>query len=146
MSNTDSTDDEWIRLPRPKEKCRYTGLSRTSLVEVLDEKDPLTGEPYVIQMRKERHGKQRRIRMIKRASLLEYFNKRASAQALRFAPHVNNPDNERVENVINDIELFGYFIDAGDGIPEEDWFGGKLSSRASRIQLLRKLGLIDDSR
>ena len=64
MSTPSTSSEEWIRLPRPKERCPVTGLSRTSLVEILDEKDPATGELCVKQYRKERHGQQRRIRLI----------------------------------------------------------------------------------
>ena len=28
----------WIRLPRPREKCPYTGLSRTGLIELVRER------------------------------------------------------------------------------------------------------------
>jgi hypothetical protein len=146
MSNAGFREEEWMRLPRPKARCPITGLSRTSLVEIIDEKDPVTHEPYVKQMRKERHGKQRRIRMINRASLLEYLDKRASAQALQFAPHVNNPNVESVESVITDFELFGYFVGVDNKISDEEWFEGKLSTRKARIQLLRNQGLIVDAK
>jgi len=96
MSDINSKE-EWIRLPRPKERCTVTGLSRTSLAEILDEKNPATGEPYVMQYRKERHGKQSRTRLINRESLLEYFKSRSKAQnTIRFASKVGNPDRNPI--------------------------------------------------
>jgi len=142
MSKADSSDMEWISLPRPKERCRITDLSRTSLREILDEIDPATGAPFVEWYRKERHGKQSRLIRINKASLLEYLDKRARAQALRFAPHVNNPKGETVETVIADRDLFGYFIGEDNVISDDDWFDGKLATRASRIRVLRDLGLL----
>jgi len=122
-----------------------TDLSRTSLVEILDEKDPETGEPCVKQYRKERHGKQRRIRLIHRESLLAYLDRRAIAQnSLRFAPHVHNPNNETVETVINVFELFELFLGEIHNITQHDWEEGRLSTRAARIQALRSLGMISD--
>ena len=146
MSTPSSSSEEWIRLPRPKKRCPVTGLSRTSLVEILDEKDPATGELCVKQYRKERHGKQSRIRLIHRESLLAYLDRRALAQnALRFAAHVHNPNNETVEDVLNNFDLFDLFVGEDSEIRHFDWDeGGCLSTRAARIQALRSLGLIAD--
>ncbi len=122
-----------------------TGLSRTSLVEILDEKDSATGELCVKQYRKERHGKQSRIRLIHRESLLAYLDRRARAQnALRFAAHVNNPNNETVETVLKHFDLFELFLGEDNVITQTDWQEGRLSTRAARIQALRSLGLIAD--
>ncbi len=49
--------EEWIRLPKPRERCLTTGLSRTSLVELLDERDPETGSLLIHQFVKKRSGK-----------------------------------------------------------------------------------------
>lgn len=135
---------EWIRLPKPKERCCYTGLSRTSLVEILDEKDPKTGESLVKQYRKERAGKQRRIRLIHRRSLLDYLDQRAQAQNLRWKEGVNNPLGYAVEKVISNRELFHLFI--GEDNPEltdELWEEGELAHRSNRLDLLRQLGWIE---
>jgi len=144
MSTPTPSSEEWIRLPRPKERCPVTGLSRTSLVEILDEKDPATGELCVKQYRKERHGKQRRIRLIHRESLLAFLDRRALAQnALRFAAHVNNPNNETVETVLKNFDLFELFLGEDNGVTNFDWEEGRLSTRAARIQALRDLGIIE---
>ena len=133
MSTPTPSSEEWIRLPRPKERCPVTGLSRTSLVEILDEKDPATGELCVKQYRKERHGKQRRIRLIHRESLLAFLDRRARAQnALRFAAHVNNPNNETVETVLKNFDLFELFLGEDNGVTNFDWEEGRLSTRGSK--------------
>lgn len=131
-----------MRLPKPRERCPVTGLSRTSLAEILDEIDPATQEPYVRQMRVERHGKQRRIRLIHKQSLLDYLNQRASRQSLSFAPHVNNPDNLSVEDVISSSELFQYFIGDDNQISDEAWEFGRLSTRKQRLQVLLEKGIL----
>jgi len=139
-----SDDSEWIRLPRPRERCAVTGLSRTSLVEIIDEKDPRTGEYFLKQYKKERHGEQRRIRMIHKQSLLNYLERRADAQNLRWKSEVNNPRNYTVQEVIANRAFFRLFI--GDEYPEitdEIWEEGALSTRAARIQLLREGGLVE---
>jgi len=136
--------EEWIRLPKPKERCAYTGLSRTSLIEIIDEKDPQTGEYFVKQYRKERFGKQRKTRLIHRQSLMDYLDRRAQAQSLRWREKVNNPMGYSVETVINNRELFRMFI--GDDYPEltdELWEEGELAHRANRLKILRDLEWIE---
>lgn len=138
-----TSDAEWMRLPKPKERCPVTGLSRTSLVEILDEKNPATQEPYVLQMRKERHGKQRKIRLIHKQSLLDYFTACAKRQnALKFAAHVSNPQEHTVEEVITDQDLFHQFLGPDNPLTDADWNDGKLSTRPARIKALRDFGML----
>lgn len=122
-----------------------TGLSRTSLAELLDEINPATRQPYVRQMRVERHGKQRRIRLIHKRSLLEYLEQRAARQALSFAADVNNPDDLSVEEVICNRELFQLFIGVDNHVSDEQWDAGLLSTRKQRLQVLQDKGYIAQS-
>ncbi len=63
-------DEEWIRFPDEGERCETTGLSRTSLAEILDEADPETGEKFILSMVKKKPGAKRGIRLINKQSLL----------------------------------------------------------------------------
>ena len=60
------TEPEFIRLPKPKDRCRLTGLSRTTLAELVE-----SGAVKAAKLRK--RGSQRAITLIQRASLLEYL-------------------------------------------------------------------------
>ncbi len=139
-SSGDDPTAEDTRLPKPGEKCPLTGLSRTSLVEVIDERDPQSGEFLVLQDTKKRHGKQQGIRMIHRTSLLAHFEKRAREQSRRrFAEGVNNPEGYSAEGVISDFELWCDFTDELGEATERSW---KKLSRAERIGVLDRLGLL----
>ena len=72
MANTDS-NPEWIRLPKEGEKCPLTGLSRSSLNEIVDEVDPDTGEKVLLSVIKVKEGASRGIKLINRASLAAYL-------------------------------------------------------------------------
>lgn len=142
MNKPVTTDDEWMRLPKPRERCPITKLSRTSLVEILDERDPETGEYLVKQMRKERHGKQRRIRLIHKASLLAYMDGVAAKQnGLQLASDLNNPTGETVESILGSFEVFQLFIGVDNLIHEEEWEFGRLASRQQRIAALVAKGV-----
>ena len=58
---------EFCRLPRPKTRCPLTGLSRTSLVELID-----AGKIRAVRLRKK--GAARGITLINRQSLLDYLH------------------------------------------------------------------------
>ena len=60
------TEPEFIRLPRPKGRCPLTGLSRTTLAELVD-----SGEVGAAKLRKK--GSLRAITLIHRESLLSYL-------------------------------------------------------------------------
>ena len=60
------TEPEFIRYPKPKDRCPLTGLSRTTLAELVDR-----GAVKAAKLRKK--GSQRSITLIHRESLLEYL-------------------------------------------------------------------------
>ena len=66
-------DAEFIRLPRPRDRCPLSGLSRTTLVELLD-----AGKVKGLIIRKP--GSTRGIRLIVKASLLSYLHGLAEKQ------------------------------------------------------------------
>lgn len=132
--------DEWIRLPKPRERCLTTGLSRTSLVELLDERDPQTGNLLILQLVKKRSGKQRGIRMINKASLLAFLKTNGERQGrLQFSPDVPNPKDLSVEEVCADYETFLQFADPDAMQAQEDWRTMKF---AEKIKILKDLGRI----
>jgi hypothetical protein len=118
-----------------------TGLSRTSLVEVIDERDPMTGELLVLQFTKKRAGKQRGIRMIHKQSLLDHLRRRAEEQRrVRFAPHVSNPLGLTVDQVCADFELFNNFADPDSSATETAW---KRLTKLDKIRTLSELGILE---
>jgi hypothetical protein len=58
---------EFCRLPRPKNRCPLTGLSRTSLVELID-----AGKVRAVRLRKK--GAVRGVTLVNRQSLLDYLH------------------------------------------------------------------------
>lgn len=58
---------EFCRLPRPLTRCPLTGLSRTSLVELID-----AGKVRAVRLRKK--GAARGITLVNRQSLLDYLH------------------------------------------------------------------------
>ena len=60
-------EPEFLRLPRPKERCRLSQLSRTTLCELIDE-----GKIKAVKLRK--RGSSRGIVLINRRSLLDYLH------------------------------------------------------------------------
>jgi len=58
---------EFCRLPRPKTRCQITGLSRTSLVELID-----AGKIRAVRLRK--NGAARGVTLINRQSLLDFLH------------------------------------------------------------------------
>jgi hypothetical protein len=66
-------DAEWLRLPSPRARCRLTGLSRTGLNELIEDKSI-----RAIKVRKP--GAQRGVVLIHRASLLDYLAKLDAVQ------------------------------------------------------------------
>ena len=66
-------DAEFIRLPRPRERCPLSGLSRTTLVELLD-----AGKIKGLTIR--RPGTTRGIRLVVKASLLSHLYNLAGQQ------------------------------------------------------------------
>ena len=68
-------DAEFIRLPKPKERCALTGLSRTSLNELIE-----NGSIRATKLR--RKGSQRGITLIHRESLIQFLNSMATGGSL----------------------------------------------------------------
>ena len=134
-------DDCWIRLPDEGERCKISGLSRTGLTELLEEADPVTGEKYVLSMRKQKPGATRAIRLINKASLLAHLESLAEKQrGYEWAPHITNPHGYKVDEVLSNLELFKCFLGEDNEIMEIDWDTGKLSSRRTRLEALLAVG------
>lgn len=68
------SEAEFVRLPRPRSRCPLTGLSRTSMVDLLDQ-----GLVKSICLR--RKGARRGIRLIVKDSLLGYLRGLANAES-----------------------------------------------------------------
>ncbi len=66
MPASSITEAEFLSLPRPRERCRFSSLSRTTLVELLDR-----GEIRGVTIR--RPGATRGKRLIVKASLATYL-------------------------------------------------------------------------
>jgi hypothetical protein len=67
VADTPQIQPEFCRLPRPKTRCLTTGLSRTSLVELID-----AGKIRAVRLRKK--GAARGVTLINRQSLLDYLH------------------------------------------------------------------------
>ncbi|CAN5482502.1 hypothetical protein BH20VER3_BH20VER3_19060 [soil metagenome] len=60
-------DAEWLRLPPPRGRCRLSGLSRTSLIEL--------GERGAIKLiRVRRPGAMRGVVLVQKSSLTDFLN------------------------------------------------------------------------
>ncbi|MEI8341088.1 MAG: hypothetical protein WCH43_06065 [Verrucomicrobiota bacterium] len=135
--------DEWIRLPADGEKCPHTGLSRSSLNEILNETDPETGEKLVLSSVKIKEGAKRGIKLINRQSLLDYLMKQAESQnGLRFAPHIANPEHLSIDELLESMEDFNNFLDPDISITEEAWERGAFSTRRLRLLALMEVGAV----
>jgi hypothetical protein len=62
-------EPEFIRLPSPRGRCKYCGLSRTTLIEYL---------PQIRHVRLRKEGSKRAIILIHLQSLREFFEARMS--------------------------------------------------------------------
>jgi hypothetical protein len=139
--------NEWLRLPKDQEKCPVSGLSRSSLNEILNETDPVTGEKLVESLVKVKEGAKRGIKLINRRSLLEYLAREAEAQnGLRFADHIRNPDRLSINQVLEDLETFNNFLGPDQIITMDDWHHGNLSTRRSRLVALIDMGVVAQDR
>lgn len=136
-------ESEWIRLPDVGERCPITGLSRTSLAELLEETDPITGEKLIVSMVKQKKGAKRGIRMIKKQSLLDYLEREAAYQCgLKLADHIPNPERWTIEEIVGDMELFKIFAGVENEIRDERLLEGDLSTRRARIASLLANGIL----
>ncbi len=144
MTPDSSEKGPWLRLPKEKERCAVTGLSRTALNRILDETDPETGEALVASVTMVQPGARRGIKLINRDSLLRYLNRAAKAgNGLRFADHIRNPALLTIDEVVEDFETFVNFLDPDATISTDDWERGMLSTRRARIRALLDTGTLE---
>lgn len=66
---------EYLRLPKPYERCRFTGLSRPSLEELCIPSERNDFRPPVKSLLLKRRHAMRGIRLVNFASLLDYLHK-----------------------------------------------------------------------
>ena len=66
---------EWIRLPKPGERCIHTGLSRSTLNELVIPSEVNNFYPPVKSAVIKKRGAMRGIRLISYDSLMAYFDK-----------------------------------------------------------------------
>ena len=78
----------FIRLPKPGERCAWTGLSRGSLNDLI-----LGPDPKVKSLVLARPGAKRGVRLISLCSLLDYLERLMADQAL----DAETPDNRHAE-------------------------------------------------
>lgn len=69
----DTTKPEWLRLPAPGARCRYTGLSRSTLNELTIAGPANDGVPPVKSVVLRKRGALRGIRLINFDSLMGYL-------------------------------------------------------------------------
>jgi len=139
--------DDWIRLPKDQEKCPYTGLSRSTLNEILTETDPLTGEKLVKSLVKIKPGAKRGIKLINLESVLDYLEKEAKRQSgLRFAVQILNPEDLSIDQVLEDRETFNNFLNPDLEITIEAWENGLFSTRRKRLMALFNAGVVVNDR
>lgn len=67
------TKPEWLRLPAPGERCRFTGLSRSTLNELTIAGPANDGVPPVKSVVLRKRGALRGIRLISYDSLMRYL-------------------------------------------------------------------------
>jgi hypothetical protein len=79
--------EEWIRLPKPGQ--RFMGLTRTTLLEIV--LDPESRVPSAVIRKR---NAQRGIRLIHRPSLVEYFHRLASLEAVTNPGKITTPVHE----------------------------------------------------
>jgi hypothetical protein len=66
---------EWLRLPKPYERCRFTQLSRPSLEELCIPSERNDFRPPVRSLLLRKKGAQRGIRLVSYDSLISYLKK-----------------------------------------------------------------------
>jgi len=72
-SLTESVKPEWLRLPAPGNRCRFTGLSRSTLNELTIAGTANGGLPPVKSVVLRKRGALRGIRLINYDSLMQYL-------------------------------------------------------------------------
>lgn len=72
-TSTIAMKPEWLRLPAPGARCRYTGLSRSTLNELTIPGPANGGTPPVKSVVLRKRGALRGIRLISYDSLMQYL-------------------------------------------------------------------------
>lgn len=70
---SEATKPEWLRLPAPGARCRFTGLSRSTLNELTIAGPANDGSPPVKSVVLRKRGAMRGIRLISYHSLMGYL-------------------------------------------------------------------------
>jgi hypothetical protein len=86
-----ATEPEFIRLPRPKGRCPFSGLSRTTLAELVD-----NGAVKAAKLRKK--GSLRAITLIHRESLLSYLRSQMRVESKPILTTPADIEGERPDN------------------------------------------------
>ena len=71
---------EWVRLPKGRKRCPYTGLSRTSLNELCLPCAANNGRPPVVSFALKRRGAKRGPRLVSYDSLMGHLEALANGQ------------------------------------------------------------------
>jgi hypothetical protein len=77
-NNAETIRPEWLRLPAPGTRCRFTGLSRSTLNELTIPGPANDFQPPVKSVVLRKRGATRGIRLISYDSLMTYLNGLAS--------------------------------------------------------------------
>ena len=73
VASSEATKPEWVRLPAPGNRCRFTGLSRSTLNELAIAGPANDGVPPVKSVVLRKRGALRGIRLISYDSLMGYL-------------------------------------------------------------------------
>jgi hypothetical protein len=73
-ASAETTKPEWLRLPAPGARCRFTGLSRSTLNELTIPGPANDGSPPVKSVVLRKRGALRGIRLISYDSLMSYLS------------------------------------------------------------------------
>ena len=73
VTPSEATKPEWVRLPAPRNRCRFTGLSRSTLNELTIAGPANDGVPPVKSVVLRKRGALRGIRLISYDSLMGYL-------------------------------------------------------------------------
>ncbi len=138
-----SSTIEWIRLPKPKERCAITSLSRTGLSELCRAIDE-SGAPVVKTVRLKKPGAKREVLLINRASLLRFLEAKANEQAaparFRLAPETSFARFTEYQ-IAEKRDLWTWAVNPPFFPEAHEWFVGRLSSVDTRLNMMRQAGL-----
>lgn len=77
---------EWQRLPKPGEKCSYSGLSRSKLYELITPSKENGFRPPVESIVLKSNGKERGVRLYSKSSYERHLKRMQEAQASNRTP------------------------------------------------------------